>query len=189
MESVCQSNSGDPNGRWVGLDGDWADLASFGLSYSWIIHCYISEGLNFNVYRNDEVVATVPYTGAEMSFFDEAPIGNYRYQVTAVSENCESDFALTPDESANYVDIFVTDVTEGSSITKLYPNPTTGNVKIEASGMTHITVVNALGQIVYDANIHGDMYELNLGQYNAGLYMVRIASENGVSVKRVTLVK
>ena len=55
--------------------------------------------------------------------------------------------------------------------------------------MTHITVMSALGQVLYDANISGDNYELSLNQYNAGLYLVRIAHENGVSVKRVTLVK
>ena len=182
--------SGDPNGRWVGLGGDWADLAAAGLpGYTWYIHTYISDGLTFNVYRNGEVIATVPYAEGTITYFDQAPIGTYQYQVTAFSDACESDFALTPDGSQNYVEIPVTNVGEMGSETKLYPNPTNGYVKIEASGMTHLTVVNALGQVVYDADIHGDMYELNMGQYEAGIYMVRISTENGVSVKRVTLTK
>ena len=55
--------------------------------------------------------------------------------------------------------------------------------------MTHLTVVNALGQIVFDTNISGDQYQMNLGQFKAGVYMVRITTEEGVSVKRVTVVK
>ena len=189
--ACCNDETGDPNGRWVSIDGtSWMDLAAAGVAGScWMIRAYTTEMLSFNLYRNNEVIATLPYVSANMTYFDEAPIGNYRYQVTAITEDCESDFALTTDESANYVDINVTDVHEGSSITKLYPNPTNGNVKIEASGMTHLTVINTLGQIVYDTDIHGDMYELNMGQYEAGLYMVRISSESGISVKRVTLVK
>ena len=79
------------------------------------------------------------------------------------------------------------DLTLSSS--RIYPNPTTGNVTIEANNMKHITVISTLGQVLYDANISGDTYTMNLGQYQAGLYMVRIFTENGVSVKRVTVVK
>jgi len=70
-----------------------------------------------------------------------------------------------------------------------YPNPTTGNVNIVAQGMSHITVLNALGQMVYDANIEGNMTSLDMSQYQAGVYMVRVTTENGESVKRISVVK
>ncbi|MBP5572919.1 MAG: choice-of-anchor J domain-containing protein [Bacteroidales bacterium] len=145
---------------------------------------------SFNVYRNGNLIANVENDGSgSYSYFDNVAIGNYEYQVTALYDDCESAYALTPDLTQDYVEVNVTDVNELGNSTKLYPNPTTGTVKIEASGMTHITVMSALGQVLYDANISGDNYELSLNQYNAGLYLVRIAHENGVSVKRVTLVK
>ena len=72
---------------------------------------------------------------------------------------------------------------------RIYPNPTHNTVTIEANDMNHITVVNVLGQVVYDADINADMTQLNLGQFNAGVYTVRISTENGDSVKRVTVVK
>ena len=78
---------------------------------------------------------------------------------------------------------------EISANTVIYPNPTNGNVTIEAKGMRHITVVSILGQVVYDADIEADMTQLNFGQFNAGVYMVRINTENGVTVKRVTVAK
>jgi len=62
-------------------------------------------------------------------------------------------------------------------------------VKIEAEGMTHITVVSVLGQVVYDADVNGDEVELNMAQYTAGVYVVRIATETGVSTHRVTVVR
>ena len=145
---------------------------------------------SFNIYRNGNLIDNVNANETGIyEYYDQVAIGNYQYQVTAVYEDCESEFALTPDGTMNYVEVNVTDVNEFASSTKLYPNPTNGMVRIEASGITRLTVVNALGQVLYDAPASGDMTELNLGQYNAGVYMVRIASANGVSVKRVTLVK
>ena len=147
------------------------------------------EPVSFNVYRNGNVVGNVPYTGDyRYSYFDNVAAGNYEYQVTAVYDGCESDFALTPDLSMNYVEVNVTSVSETAD-SRIYPNPTTGNVTIEANNMKHITVISTLGQILYDANVSGDTYTMNLGQYQTGLYMVRIFTENGISVKRVTVVK
>ena len=145
--------------------------------------------ISFNVYRDGSVIANVPFTGEyQYSYFDQVAAGIYDYQVTAVYDGCESDFALTPNGNANYVTVDVTSVAENNVEVNVYPNPTTGNVKIEAAGMNHLTVVSTLGQILFDADVNGDNYEMNLGQYKAGIYMVRIYTENGVAVKRVTVV-
>ena len=199
--ATCCTNTGDANGRWISEDGEnWYDVATFGLSYTWMVRGIIDNpngGANlvdptgFNVYRDNQVITTVPYTGEiNYSYFDNVAAGNYTYQVSAVYSNtCESDYALTTNGNADYVQINVTSVTDINENVALYPNPTNGMVTIEAAGMNHITVVSALGQVVYDADINADMTQLNLGQFKAGIYMVRINTENGVGVKRVTVVK
>ena len=78
---------------------------------------------------------------------------------------------------------------ENNESISVYPNPTTGNVNIVAPGMSHITVMNALGQMVYDANAAGNMTSLDMSQYQAGIYMVRVTTENGESMKRISIVK
>ena len=78
---------------------------------------------------------------------------------------------------------------ESSESVSVYPNPTTGNVNIVALGTNHITVLNALGQVVYDANADGNMTTLDMSQFQAGVYMVRVTTENGESVKRISVVK
>jgi len=86
-----------------------------------------------------------------------------------------------------YVDGVDMVLTENTETVAVYPNPTTSNVTIQARGMNHITVLNTLGQMVYDANVSGDLQTLDMGQYEAGVYMVRVVTENGTSVQRVVV--
>ena len=69
----------------------------------------------------------------------------------------------------------------------VYPNPTSSNVTIQAKGMNHISVLNTLGQVVYNANVGSDLQVLDMSQYGAGVYMVRVTTENGVGVQRVVV--
>ena len=80
-------------------------------------------------------------------------------------------------------------VGENSDMVALYPNPTKDNVTIEANGMNRITVVSVLGQVVFDTEVSGNEYTLSMAQFNAGMYMVRVYTESGVTVKRVTVMQ
>ena len=82
-----------------------------------------------------------------------------------------------------------TDVNEYNINANLYPNPTNGNVTIEAEGMQRLTVVNELGQVVYDAEVNNDTETLNMSQFGVGVFMIRIYTENGVGVKRVSVIR
>jgi len=55
--------------------------------------------------------------------------------------------------------------------------------------MQHITVVSVLGQVVYDADVTGDELILNMSKYTAGMYTVRVMTENGVRVERITVIR
>ena len=74
---------------------------------------------------------------------------------------------------------------ESNESIAVYPNPTTGNLNISALGINHITVLNTLGQVVYDSHADGNMTTLDMSHYQAGIYMVRVTTENGESVKLV----
>ena len=82
-----------------------------------------------------------------------------------------------------------TDVNEYSINASLYPNPTDGNVTIEAEGLQRLTVVNELGQVVYDVEVNNDTETLNMSQFGVGVFMIRIYTENGVGVKRVSVIR
>ena len=155
--------------------------------------------IKYNVYRSTEAngnyvqIGEVAEAGQTLyEYFDTPDVaGMYYYQVTAVySDGCESAPALAADDPThNYVSASVDAIGENSDNVALYPNPTKGNVTIEANGMSRITVVSVLGQVVYDTELNADVYTLNMSQFNAGMYMVRIHTENGVTVKRVTVMQ
>ena len=55
--------------------------------------------------------------------------------------------------------------------------------------MQRLTVVNELGQVVYDTEVNDSTTILNMSQFGAGMYMVRIYTANGVGTKRVSVIK
>ena len=71
----------------------------------------------------------------------------------------------------------------------LFPNPTTDRFTVEAEGLSHVTVFNALGQKVYDIECHSESVDINLNNVETGVYMVRIATAKGLATKRVTIIK
>ena len=57
------------------------------------------------------------------------------------------------------------------------------------TAMKHISIINALGQVVYNQDVNTDETVINMAKFESGVYMVNIVTENGSSVKRVTVVK
>ncbi len=170
------------------LNVDDIELANAGRSRDGIV--------KYNVYRSAdnatyELIAEVPAVEGQTyyEYIDTPEVGTYYYQVRADYGECESEPAVSgvnPD--VDYVTAEVTGIDELSNVA-LYPNPTNSNVTIEAASMRHITVMSILGQVVYDAEVNGDQVILNMSQYNAGVYVVRVATANGVSTHRVTVVR
>ena len=77
-------------------------------------------------------------------------------------------------------------INESNESVSVYPNPTTSNVNIAAPGLNHITVLNAIGQVIYDSDANGNMTSLDMSEYQAGIYMVRVTTENGESMKLIS---
>ena len=71
----------------------------------------------------------------------------------------------------------------------IYPNPTNGKLNVEIEGMKQITIINNLGQVVCDNKVDGDNTIINVSQYNDGVYLVRITTENGIITKRISIAR
>lgn len=102
----------------------------------------------------------------------------------------ESDAALgTFDEPFMLHFRQTTSVDEANASALVYPNPTDSKVTVEALGMRHVSVTNTLGQVLYDADVNGDMMQLDLNAFNPGMYLIQIHTDYGNIVRKVTVVK
>lgn len=214
--AACAANCGDPNSRWLNYTGTWIDMyaTSPTLNFSWMVRGLLTNSTrsgefvlgdeamrgaeleHYNVYRGTSVDNFEPIgTTTEKTYFDEVGEGTYYYKVTATySENgiyCESGPAYSyEDNSLDYIVIDATSIGENDvKDMMIYPNPTRDNLNITAENMKRITITNTLGQVVYDAIVNSDNEIVNMTQFEGGIYMINVTTDNGVAVRRVTVVK
>ena len=69
----------------------------------------------------------------------------------------------------------------------IYPNPSNGHFTIEAEGMKHIDIFNALGQCVKSENIDNEIHEVYLGSSYAGIYLIQVLTETGMISKTICI--
>lgn len=73
----------------------------------------------------------------------------------------------------------------------LYPNPSSGNVHIKSTNqkpITEITLVNSLGQKIYNESFNSPEVQLDLNSLTSGMYLVKINSD-GVRINKKLIVK
>ena len=109
--------------------------------------------------------------------------GNAVLTATPVSEctNTEATLSITVRNT--------TGVEEIANNAKLYPNPTSENVNIECKDMTHVSVFSMIGQLVYDADVNTDKLSINMAQFPAGSYLIRITTGNGTCTKHLNVIR
>ena len=146
----------------------------------------------FKIYRSadgQEYTPIATIDGSLNEYFDAVGVANeYYYRVTAFSSACESDPAHTA-SNTDYVVVEVLAVPENSVNARVYPNPTTGNVKIEAPALNNVTVFNLVGQKVYEEAVSGDECVVNMKDFGCGIYMVKIQSANGFTTQKVSVIE
>ena len=164
----------------------------------------------FNIYRMEEggtayeLYDVVEYVNGQSTYcyFDAYPNVDiqtgYYYQVTSAysgeTDACESSPAMAYElPMDDFVYVFVTDIANPNAIatTNVYPNPAQDMVTVTSSlPMTQLTVTNYVGQVVYTGQMNdATSMTLNTGSYQAGVYLVKINTENGVVTKRVIITR
>ncbi len=138
--------------------------------------------MGYNVYLDDELVGNTTdlffqYTGL---VYDHT----YLAEVSAVYDGGESDrIAL------EFLYVGVSEILENSI--SIFPNPAIENVNIKSDfNITDIAVYDYVGKLIYTIeNSNTKHVVLNTSSYRAGMYIVRINTENGVVTKRVIITK
>ena len=160
----------------------------FGSHLTW--NCNYSPS-KFKIYRSadgEEYDVVGEATGDAHEYFDAVENGTYYYKVTAYSSACESDYAITND-NLDYVVVMVAAVAENSINARIYPNPTSGNLRVEAQDMNTVEVFNLVGQKVYEEDINGNDCVINMREFGSGIYMVKIQTLTGTTTQKVSVIE
>lgn len=106
-------------------------------------------------------------------------------KVKAVYPECESEFALAHNGD-DFIRISNVSVDENPlSNVKLYPNPTSGQLSIEAEEMTFVSVYDLVGQCVMQMSAENGQATLDMSQLRNGVYFIKVNTGNGSAVQRV----
>ena len=120
--------------------------------------------------------------------------GDYYYRLYAYygGIDCTSAPAsLKDDPTKFYLKVYYspTEVDENqASALKLYPNPAQQSLSLEAEGMTHMEVYDVLGQLVYQQDAESNNLTLNVSDWTEGLYFVKVQTQSGWFIRRVSIV-
>lgn len=130
---------------------------------------------------------TTEVTGITELFYEEeitVEEMDNSYKVKAVYEECESEFALTP-SGDDFVNVNNLSVAENQVNTVVYPNPTNGQLTIEADHMTLVSVYDLVGQCVMWVSADTEPLVLDMSQLQNGVYMIKVETREGSAMQRV----
>ena len=188
------ADQGNPNGRFIYHEGyGWLDLMYVSApAYTWMIRAYIEEAeepvinevIGAILYRNGELLSPLV---TEEHYIDPAAKNGDEYTIRVVYSGMKDElhYFMTCPQSVTINNVAVEE-NEINDIS-IYPNPANAYLNIEVENMSHISIVNTLGQVVYDKEICNDKEVVDMTQYNNGIYLVRITTENGIIVKQVSV--
>ena len=87
-----------------------------------------------------------------------------------------------------YYSVDAVDENYGQQVS-IYPNPTSGNLKIEAEMLESVAIFNLVGQKVYEENISGDQIVIDMNRFGSGVYMIKVNSASGSITKKITVIE
>ena len=141
--------------------------------------------IGYNVYVNNRLVSE---NQPDLSYEFSGELGLiYLVDVQAVYGNDDERF-VSVKTSAFMTDTWSVDE-NSNTLCKLYPNPASSNIRIEAqNAIESVKVYNVLGALVETISANGNNVNVNLSQYSNGVYLFNIRQSDGtVSNQRVVV--
>ena len=187
-EASIKVTSASPRSRNVQAEYVWNDGEIFN-RISWTKNQAVNYDIDqFHVFRSIngsefELIGEIDNEDYVYDYhFDDreaTSIGWYSYNVSATYkyEDCEV--------KSDLVSCLVTSIGESMAKPELFPNPTTGKVTVKAEGLERITVVNCLGQTLYQANADTSEATLDLAPFGKGIYFIMIQTDQNVVTQSI----
>ena len=112
---------------------------------------------------------------------------NWTENGEVVSEEMTYTFIATGDRNLVAHFQYTEGIGEGNINAKVYPNPTNGEVTLEAEGLSQVRIVNTFGQTVYNAKVEGEQVRIDLSSMAKGIYMMHIEANGGLAIRKIVV--
>ena len=151
---------------------------NFKVTMSWDATDYAYQ---YNIYLDGELLDSTTETSYVKGFDEE---GKHSFTVTALCDSGESE-----QSEAFEFELIGVSVDELESRFEIYPNPSRDFVKVSTVNgqRSTVRVYNCLGMLVEEINVgtqHATSVEINVSDYNPGIYFIEALSENGKIIKK-----
>ena len=151
---------------------------NFKVTMSWSNVDYAQQ---YKLYLDGELLETVSGTSFVKGFDEE---GEHHFSVATVCEDGESEQSEKFEFEIKGVSV---DELENNFV--IYPNPAKDKIKLSAVScqLSAARVYNYLGILVEEISVgtrHATSVEINVSDYNPGIYFINIQTENGNLIKK-----
>ena len=137
-------------------------------------------------------VSTTTYTDNNVQ-----PFNTYYYKIVAVYGANTEDECFAMPANVRYLDntyileVALTDGVEENNddMVSIYPNPAKDKINVKGNDIQNVTVYNVVGQVVYRNDNTDSVQVIDLSSMPSGIYMVKVDTANGETVKRISVVR
>ena len=207
VTAMCEYGNTTHSNEVCGVTTDGCEPA-FGLWYEYTSNNKIKilwetpledEGLSgYYIYRKTSVDPEwkrVKVLGANKNDYTDNGANDdsviYSYKVVAYYQDID---CMSAPAKAKYGNQYLINVSTPNSVEdadaeslRVYPNPVDDNLKIEANNIKNVSVLNLMGQKVYQSEVNANEVVLNMSEYQSGVYMIQIETAEYTITKRVSV--
>ncbi len=184
-------------------DNAWLPLSQYGIGGNWNLQAAILDGENkyvISAVTNPANTGTITGSGVYETNstvnLNVSPDTNYEFinwaeNDTEVHDEPEYIFTATSDRHlvANLKDVTGVETHDTKNIS-IYPNPVRERLFLTTKNpMTKIIIFDIMGKKVYKNNIISKEYSISVGDFNTGLYVIHIYTEEELYNRKIQVYK
>ena len=85
--------------------------------------------------------------------------------------------------------INVTYIDENTGMMTIYPNPASSTLNVKVTGMKHYVIYNMAGNVVCAQDVDEDETVIDVSNFESGVYVLQLMTENGIMTRKVNIIK
>lgn len=151
--------------RKVGDDGDWVRVKVLTANKNTFTDNTVNKFDTWYYYKVQAYYEGIDCLSAPASLKEDKNVYmlSFYYSETGVQDNAENNIGI-------------------------YPNPANDKINIEAENIKSVSVINVMGQKVYDSSVDADNVIIDVNEYQNGIYMIHVVTDECEVTKRISVV-